>query len=159
MEFVTIKIDDKEILLDRADFQNLPRGYYFKFDKDGYALMYFQCNETRREESVRLSRWVLFNPKGLIVDHINGNRLDNRKLNLRVVNAKQNAQNSRPRKNSSSKYKGVCKDKKLNKWQAQIKINGKSMYLGSYVEEKEAAVAYNRAAKEAYGEYAYLNIL
>ena len=157
METVIIKIADKELIMDREDFESLPKNHYFKLDKDGYALVYFYCKETRREENVRLSRWVLHNPEHLIVDHINGIRLDNRKENLRAVNAKQNAQNSKPRKNSTSKYKGVCYDKKANKWQAQIKIDGKSTYLGTFTSEEEAAKAYDVASKTAWGEFAYQN--
>jgi AP2 domain/HNH endonuclease len=156
METVTIRIDDKEIVLDRDDYVALPKNHYFKIDKDGYALVYFYSIETRREENFRLSRWVLHNPKGLLVDHINGTRLDNRKVNLRAVNAKQNTQNSKPRKNTSSRFKGVCSNKQ-GKWQAQIKINNKSFYLGQYSTEEEAAKAYDKAAQESFGEFAYLN--
>jgi hypothetical protein len=157
VNYVTIKIDSKEIKLDREDYSSLPKGYYFKFDKDGYAILYFNCKETRREENVRLSRWVLHNPKDLLVDHINGERLDNRKENLRAVTSKQNAQNRKPRKNSSSKYKGVVFDKKSGKYQAQIKVDGKSKYLGQYEKEEAAARAYDKASRDEWGAYAYQN--
>ena len=93
----------------------------------------------------------------LQVDHINGNRLDNRKENLRLVTPQQNNMNRKPLKNSTSKYKGVFWDKNRNKWLVLIMIGDKSRYLGRYQDEREAALAYDKAAKKLFGEYAYLN--
>ena len=93
----------------------------------------------------------------LQVDHINGNRLDNRKENLRLVTPQQNNMNRKPLKNSTSKYKGVFWDKNRNKWLVLIMIGDKSRYLGRYQDEREAALAYDKAAKKLFGEYAHLN--
>lgn len=153
---VTIQVADKIIILDEEDFKSLPSGHYFKLDKDGYPLLYFYSKETRREENVRLGRWVMHNPKGLLVDHINHNILDNRRCNLRATTAAQNSRNRRPHKNTTSRFKGVCRTRS-GKWQAQIKVDLKSVYLGMFDDELEAAKAYNEAARKAYGEYAYLN--
>ena len=96
------------------------------------------------------------NPK-LYIDHINGDKLDNRKENLRLATNQQNSMNRKPHKNSSSKYKGVYWSKRENKWIAQIVINKKNKYIGRYQDEKEAALAYDKAAREHFGEYAKLN--
>ena len=92
-----------------------------------------------------------------LVDHANGNGLDNRRSNLRHASIAQNSQNRRPPAGSSSPYKGVCWNKASRKWQAGIKIDGRSRYLGLYLSEEDAALAYDKAAREAYGEFAYLN--
>lgn len=98
-------------------------------------------------------------PQGLVIDHINGNRLDNRKKNLRFVTMQQNCFNSAKKRagRTSSRYKGVHHRKERNKWVAYISIKRKKTFLGSFNTEIEAARAYNEAAKREYGEYARLN--
>lgn len=90
-----------------------------------------------------------------IVDHKNRNGLDNRKCNLRVGTKSQNAANRSNKKGSSSKYLGVKKVR--NSWAAGLTHNGKSIYLGCFNNETEAAKAYNRAAIVYHGEFANLN--
>lgn len=93
--------------------------------------------------------------RGFDIDHINGNGMDNRRANLRVATRAQNLANSGPR--GVSGIKGVTWDKQTNRWKAQITIGGKPMNLGRYAEQIDAARAYNTAAVEAWGEFAYLN--
>ena len=99
------------------------------------------------------------NDEQTIIDHINRQRADNHYLNLRWVSSKQNSQNSTKRQNTSSYYKGVCFNKKANKWQAQIVINAKKKYLGLFDTQKEGAIAYNTACDIYFGEYANKNII
>lgn len=97
-----------------------------------------------------------------IVDHINGDRLDNRSANLRLCSQALNAANRGPdrrRLGTTSRHKGVSWSKSREKWCAYIHVNGKTRSLGRFVTEREAAEAYNRAAVEAWGEYARLNII
>lgn len=104
----------------------------------------------------RLSRLLLQAPKGMNVDHINGNPLDNRKANLRFASSQQNNRNraktSRPK---SSQYKGVSRDR--NRWTAVIYSNYRQIYLGSFVNEVDAARAYDAKAREIFGEFAAVN--
>lgn len=97
---------------------------------------------------------------GKIIDHINHNKLDNRKENLRFVTRQQNSANMQKKiAKASSKYKGVCYVGYKNKpWRMSIKINGKRTQL-SFATEEEAALEYNKRALEAFGSYAKLNVI
>ena len=91
------------------------------------------------------------------IDHIDRDKANNNIENLREVTLQQNNMNRKSHKNTSSIYKGVSWDKRYQKWKSQIEINGKSIHLGYFKSETEAAIAYNRAAIELFGEYAKLN--
>lgn len=94
-------------------------------------------------------------PEGMVIDHINGNRLDNRLCNLRVATPTQNNQNHRPRK-SKSGLKGVVWHGHAKAWQARIKINGKEKSLGLYKNKLLAYDAYVANAIQSFGEFARL---
>lgn len=105
--------------------------------------------------SIKLDRPLL---KSEEIDHIDHDGLKNTLKNLRVVTRSQNAMNQRKRNmNAHSQYKGVTWHKKHSKWYAQIQKNEKMLYLGLFVIEKDAALAYDTAAKLHFGEYAKLN--
>jgi hypothetical protein len=91
------------------------------------------------------------------VDHINGDGLDNRRANLRPVSARQNAQNVRTQASSTSGFKGVNHYKRTGRWRAHITVGGVHRHLGYFDTPEEAALAYDRAALEHFGEYARLN--
>lgn len=106
-----------------------------------------------------LSRFILNYLGDLQIDHIDRNPLNNIKNNFRFCTNAQNNINQSPPKNNTSGYKGVTRNKQLNKWTAQIKVNYKRIYLGDYKDPKDAARAYNAAAIKHFGEFAYLNKL
>ena len=91
-------------------------------------------------------------------DHINHNTLDNHQENLRICTHRQNMKNQKKRPNTTSKYKGVCWKKKEKKWYVRITVDGNRISLGRFTDEKEAATAYNKAAKKYFGNFAYLNV-
>ena len=94
--------------------------------------------------------------KGEVVDHINGNRLDNRKENLNVGTSRRNNQNKGKQKNNTSGYKGVCYIKKSKDmagehskpWYAQLQHKRKHVYIGRFATKEEAARAYDAKARE-----------
>lgn len=88
-------------------------------------------------------------------DHVNGNGLDNRRVNLRPASQSQNNANQGLQRNNASGYKGVSRHG--SGWRATIKVDRRHFCLGSYADPVDAARAYNRAALEAWGEYAWLN--
>lgn len=115
----------------------------------------------KKEKKIRcllLHRVLMGALPGQLVDHRDSNGLNNQRYNLRVCSRLQNNQHVRKVKtNTSSRFKGVCKRKDCNRWEAYIKINGSRKHLGSFVEELAAAQAYNAAATIHHGEYALLN--
>lgn len=115
-------------------------------------------SSTKNGKTFLMHRVILNAKKDEYIDHINGNGLDNRKENLRICTNQQNSFNSRLRKNNTSGYKGVEKDKKTGKWRSYINFN-KKIHLGQYLTKKEAALVYNNKAKELFGEFAFINNL
>lgn len=92
------------------------------------------------------------------IDHKNGNRLDNRRCNLRVCTRSQNQQNRRMMSNNTSGYKGVCWDTQAGKFRARIHLlSGKSVYLGVFDKAEDAGMTYNAAAIKHFGEFARIN--
>jgi hypothetical protein len=105
---------------------------------------------------VLMHRLISNAPEGMEVDHINGDGLDNRKDNLRICTSKQNHYNHKLLANNKSGYNGVSKTP-FNTWHTCISVNNKTVHLGTYKNKEDAALAYNMAAKEYYGEFARLN--
>jgi hypothetical protein len=109
-------------------------------------------------EKLLLHREVLRIYDSRCVDHINRNGLDNRRENLRTASQQQNKANSIGwRKETSSQYKGVYFESSRGLWRAKIMYDGKSIHLGRYKTEIEAACAYDKKALELFGEFARLN--
>jgi len=94
-----------------------------------------------------------------MIDHIDGNKLNNRIENLRACNISQNIMNTKKRSGKSSVYKGVsfARSRNTAPWQAAVKKDGRQIYLGYFDDEKSAAVAYDIAALRYHGEFAVLN--
>lgn len=93
-----------------------------------------------------------------LVDHIDRNGLNNQRANLRPATYAQNAGNRTGVSGTSSKFKGVCWIKQSQKWRASICVSGRTLYLGEYATEQEAALAYDSAAPVHFGEFARLNL-
>jgi hypothetical protein len=91
------------------------------------------------------------------VDHINGDGLDNRRCNLRPATASQNNRNARRRQTNLSGFKGVSSGPGKRRWRARIQIDGRIRQLGYYDTAEAAAVSYDVAAREAFGEFAHPN--
>lgn len=123
--------------------------------RGGYAKRAINRREERR--AVAMHNQIMNPPKGMEVDHINGNGLDNRKCNLRICKHQNNTWNRKPVTGSSSKYKGVSFHRPGNYWKAYIKINEQQKHIGCFLSEEEAAIAYNMVARVLHGEFAKLN--
>lgn len=104
-----------------------------------------------------LHRMLIGAQRGQIVDHIDGNSLNNRADNLRIVTPSQNRANSRKDRDNRSGYKGVYFEKSCRRWVAQIAHQGRKYYLGVFREKRRAAMAHDRAAIAIHGQHAGLN--
>lgn len=151
-----IKLSKKyETIVDDEDYEYLNQWKWYTF-KSRPNLIYV----TRRinNKTIYLHRFILnITNKNTIIDHIDGNPLNNQKSNLRICTQSENMQNARKHKNCSSKYKGVCWDKNRNKWIVNLDINKKRIHIGRFNLEKDAALAYNKAATKYFGSFAKLN--
>lgn len=110
-------------------------------------------------KKVFMHRFILKAKDGDIIDHIDHNGLNNQRNNIRIANPSINSMNRRNSKKESSTsiYKGVYK--KGNRYIARITKDGIEYFYGSYIEEDDAGLAYNRGAIEHFGEYAVLNVI
>lgn len=148
-DYAKCYITDKCFFLLDLDDVEMAGQYHWILNKDGYACAWInKCQRT-------FHRYVMGEPKTKTIDHINHNKLDNRRSNLRECSAGENNQN-RSNTNNPLGVKGVY----LNEWgtyRAQITINRKYIYLGTFQTLKEACDAYDKAAQEYFGEFAVLN--
>ena len=149
----------KYAIVDVEDFERLNK-YKWHSTQYGYAkrAVSNKSGKGRKQVEVYMHKLICPAPKGMIVDHINRNCLDNRKNNLRPATQKQNVWNRKfARKGGKTSYNGIRWDRNKEKWQVRLTINGRRKSFGYYADELEAARAYDRIAKKYRGEYAFLN--
>jgi hypothetical protein len=149
----------KETIVDDEDYEYLNQWKWY-CSTAGYANRATVRDKNYKQKKILIHRVIMKAPKNLQVDHINGNRLDNRKENLRIVTKQQNHMNRRKLDlKKSSKFKGVSYYSLSKKWVATIYFKNKRFHLGYFDNEIDAAKEYNTAAKKIHGEYARLNEL
>lgn len=151
---------DVEALVSPEDHTALA-GYTWRLNPAGYAYRTIWLSGENRNGKVYMHRQITGCPQGLQVDHINKDRLDNRRENLRICTRSQNNAANRKRKGGSSQYRGVSfsKDPKHRRkpWIAQIQHQKKNRRLGRFDNEEAAARRYDEAARKLFGEFANLN--
>lgn len=140
----------KSTYVDKEDFGELSRHRWYELN--GYAAT------SIKGKTVYMHRIIMNCPEGFNIDHLNHNRLDNRKVNLRLCNQHQNNGNYRLSRHNTSGYKGVGFHKKSEKWRAYIQVSGrKQRHLGLFPTSALAAKAYDEAALGVFGDFAKLN--
>lgn len=144
-------------IVDLIDFERVNKFIWYA--EKGYNTFYgsrvIRVNGKRGTQ--KLHRFILgITDKTIQIDHKDRNGLNNQRSNLRIATNQQNSINQIGC-DKTSKYKGVYLNKSKRKYSAQIKVDYRSMHIGHFDSEIEAAMAYDRKAKELFGEFAYLN--
>lgn len=147
--FINYKGQQYEAIIDTSDLakvQSMPNTWFV--NDNGYVRANFPATR-KNKRSLRLHRLIMDAPKGLDVDHINGNKLDNRKSNLRIVTRGQNNQNQNPIRNKTkSGIRGVAWFERDSKWRAYVSYKGKQLHLGYFDSKEEAAKVASSARKK-----------
>ena len=159
MQKVTlVPVGDRYAEIDVEDWERVKdyKWYLVRF-KYGTSITYLYARSVRKQGGVLMHRLILgLTDSQIQADHRNFDGLDNTKSNLRPANTIENHRNQRPwNKIMQSTYKGISRNG--DGWMARIGVNRERIYLGTFNTEKEAVLAYNEAAKEHFGEFAYLN--
>lgn len=149
--------NNKQTIVDDEDYENLNK-YRWTYHPGGYAYRHKSING--KITKIYLHRFIFGITNKMHIDHIDGNGLNNQKLNLRICTNQQNSCNQKTQNRIKySKYKGVSWDKSKNKWIATIHNFNKQYFLGRFNSEIEAALAYNKSALLFHGDFAKINII
>lgn len=159
MRYITLT-KGQVALVDDADYEGLSRWrWQAKWHKRREVWIAARSTWTKgRKCELSMSRTIMCAPIGLMVDHINGDSLDNQRHNLRLATNQQNQHNqTRLRRDNTTGYKGVYLNSRSGNYVSQIYFNKRRIPLGTRHTRKEAAMLYNEAALKYFGEFAALN--
>lgn len=148
--------DGSNFVIDADDFETVSEFTWFK-GKRGYPVAHTSRKSLEGYKTFTLHRLIFGFPSNYDIDHINGNKMDNRRDNLRGCNHQQNMFNQNKRSTNTSGFLGVSLMKNCGKFEAYIHPNGKKIQLGLFISAEEAAVARDKAAVQYFGSYARLN--
>jgi hypothetical protein len=144
-------------LIDAADAERI-LCYRWHLHPHGYAVRPRRAEDGPGPTQIYMHRVILDAPAGVPVRRRNESRLDNRRANLRLATLSQSRAGARLRGDNTSGYRGVTWSARNGQWQAQIQVAGKRHFLGYFASKEDAARAYDEAAREAFGEFARLNL-
>ena len=143
---------NKPFMFDIDDYEKVSKYHWYE-ENNGYI----RSSSKKKEDRFHLHRLIMGFPDGMNIDHINHDTFDNRKSNLRIVTVSQNAMNHILGNKNTSGITGVVWVKNRNNWKAEIKLNGETIYLGSFDKFEDAVKARKEAEEKYFGEYSYDN--
>lgn len=148
----------KVALVDDIDYEFLMQWKWF-VSKGRYT--WYAYRAVKKGEEIHSQQEIMHRALTgyQLTDHIDGNGLNNQRVNLREATESQNRSNMKSNSHNTTGYRGVVWDKTRSKWRAQIQVQGRMRNLGRYESADDAARAYNTAAIEGFGEFAVLNII
>jgi hypothetical protein len=141
-------------IADAEDYERISR-HRWCLSRSGKRLY---AQRRSRGRTIRMHQFIMKPPGGMLVDHINGNGLDNRRCNLRICSRLENSRNRRVNPNTVTGYKGLYRSRRTGRYYAQIFFEGHCHRIGSFDTAVEAARAYDRRAIECFGPFACLNL-
>lgn len=144
---------DKIFIVDTQELENLSQFYWFVCQT---PLKHKYIRAYNGKTAILMHRYLMSAKRGQLVDHINGNTFDNRKCNLRLCTTAENNRNAKKSITGKSKYKGVVIGKK-GVFYAKLQYNKKYYHLGTFDLETDAALAYDKKARELFKDFAKLN--
>lgn len=148
----------KYTIVDNIDFEWVNSfKWYAKKQGEKSKVARNITNKKGTQDTVLLHRIIMKCPKGMEVDHIDGDPLNNQRKNLRLCTKKQNRQNKGFSKNNQSGYKGVTLHR--NVYEVYVRKNNRHTFVGSHKNKHEAAKIYNKEAKKVFGKFSKLNII
>ena len=150
--FIGIDSKERQFFFDKEDFEYVKK-YYWYIDTTGYVV--HKYNSKTKGKTYYLHRELMSCGKEKFIDHINNNKFDNRKSNLRLATAQQNTFNKSIQKNNTSGVPGVFYIKNTNKWLATIGYNNKNINLGSFKDKSKAIIARKEAEQKYFGKFAH----
>ncbi len=140
----------EEILVDDSDYEWLSKFTWY-IDSIGYARRHLRVDG--KYTKIRMHQEIMNTPSRHDTDHTNGNRLDNRRCNLRVCTRSENSSNRGANSNNKTRLKGVSKNVDCETFRAEITVNKQKIYLGSFCTPEEAQQAYIAASLEYHGAF------
>ncbi|WP_432734726.1 HNH endonuclease [Ralstonia solanacearum] len=157
MKLLIIDCGRHVALVDDDMYEELA-SYKWRVSHNGYAFRHPRVDGTK-QQMIYMHKVIMGDRPGYDIDHADGNKLNNVRDNLRFASRSQNNMNARPREGCSSQFKGVAWLRGCKRWWAYINKDGKRTSLGYFIDETDAARAYNAAAKNLFGEFARLNTI
>lgn len=146
-----------EALIDKRYFNKVSKYKWYKHTVNKHT--YVWRTSRFKGKMIKLHTFLMRTPKGMMVDHINGDGLDNRKSNLRLCLPCENSRNQKLKSKNTSGYKGIHFSKPNKKWVARIGVNYKRICIGSFIDKIDAIHAYNKYCLKYHGKFARPNEL
>ena len=158
MKYISLT-QNKKTIVDNEDYAYLIQ-WKWRITANGYAVTYEKGKSHKTRQIICMHRLIINAPEDMVVDHKNRDRLDNRKINLRICTQTQNNGNMRGHNRYDCKgvefvkFNGGGKTLRKKPWRSRLKIAGKRIELGTYVTKEEAIKAYYEGARMHFKEYA-----